>query len=175
MRCAAKPPHLRARLIISSNVWRHNHRPWRSRSFPTSAVREAKLKLFIPAVPLLLAFAMQTAAEPEIDYKEMRAYVLSKLTDEQVREAHRLAQKDYEQNLKMLAKQQAEADVRAQEKWVKCSDIAYRTKNESACMPGYPVKMEPTSKEQFFELRLMKGCMFVSTRQKAKEAGCLPG
>jgi hypothetical protein len=108
-----------------------------------------------------------------VNYADMRRYIVSKLTDQQIRDLHKLAEQDREQALTESADETQRAQASAAKKAALCADVVYRTRHD--CTPGYHVETpEVPSVERFFELRLMGVCMFVNKRSEAVEKGCLP-
>lgn len=111
----------------------------------------------------------------------MRQHVISKLSDEQIREIHGRSQA-------LLDQMKANADTDANEFWAryadvqtKCrNDVAYRTRNPQAC--SLPLFWQEIGKlpsgystvEEVFEVELMGVCAFVRTIRDAKQHDCLP-
>jgi hypothetical protein len=111
----------------------------------------------------------------------MRAYVLGKLTDKQIREIHAEAERDFKQE-KERAKAEADAFwARHQKEVEKCeADVAYKARYPGCgSLPitwldiGKPAPGR-SSVDECFENRLMGFCSFARTVHHAKELGCLP-
>jgi hypothetical protein len=109
----------------------------------------------------------------------MRAYRVSRMTNEQIREAYRATEQEF-----ALAKQRAqqEADERVRnyrEQRQLCTDIAYKTRYPQRCsVPlnwlhlGEP-KMEFTL-DQLFTTHILGICAHVGSVAEARKNNCLP-
>jgi hypothetical protein len=112
---------------------------------------------------------------------EMRAYVLSRMTDDDIRRARSQAELEYQ---KAVADAKADAEGFWREKsatLAKCEhDIAFKTRHPTECtLPltwmtiGQPLSSQQ-SVEVIFERNLMGICFAAPTIRYAKEFGCLP-
>jgi hypothetical protein len=134
-------------------------------------MKHAGKSLLSVAMALALGAAV---ADEALDYQQMRAYVVSRLTDAQIREARRLAALDHAKNIEAAKKAEIESLERDRQRYEKCGDIAYKTRNPGACTPGIRAEAQIQSVEILFEQRLMGLCLYANTVAKAKEYGCLP-
>ena len=115
------------------------------------------------------------------DQSEMRRYILSKLSDEQIRELHSQAQAEVARNIK-IAKEEGEQYWDQKRKILaRCDqDVAFRTRHPHDCsMPlnqeaiGRPI-FGDSNVEIVFERNLLGVCYFARSVYEAKRAGCLP-
>lgn len=115
------------------------------------------------------------------DQWAMRAYLISKLSDDQIRQIHKSAEKDEKEAIRGRQKDLAQQSADRAEQRRKCSDVVYKTRNSWACqldiIPDQPPSMRmygALSVEEEFELLLMGRCEYVTTVWRAKWLGCLP-
>jgi hypothetical protein len=138
------------------------------------------------AAAALLTAAISTAASAEWwrgdsalpEVSAMRAYRISQLSDEEIRELHRLARETH-------AFLRREAKERADEFWKKyreecgkaLDDPAYRVRNPLACNAPLGNLDEPLDRrpvEVIFDHNILGICNFIWTTRDAKKSGCLP-
>ena len=109
----------------------------------------------------------------------MRAYRVSRMTDDEIRDARRAAEQEYENE---AARARAEAAARVKkfgEQQRLCADLAYKTRNLQGCSwpLNWPHLGEPTIEftvNQIFELHLLGICAHVRSAREAREEHCLP-
>ena len=133
------------------------------------------------AIVLGVPFAAKILYEQsKPDYVTMRAYVVSHLSDEQIRKAHI----DAEEYVKReYARQKREDEVwrrEKEEKLAPCSvDIAYKERHPGDCeVPlNWASQFEPFALPPIavmYEQFLMGACASVETVREAKSLDCLP-
>lgn len=134
------------------------------------------LRLLAAAV-ICTGFAGPLGAQTP-SYTEMRAYRVSKLSDEQIRELHRRAPLEFEESRRLEAEAERKEAERQSEKARLCADIVYRERNPTDCRMGLitePVRRHRYSSVQdAYEKLLMGLCVLAQTRAEAIQYGCLP-
>jgi hypothetical protein len=114
-------------------------------------------------------------------FSDMRAYRVSKMTDEEIRKAYNDAQEESEK-LKREAKERAEQRKRDYvETRMLCADKVFETRNLQKCsipitiIGGVIFKPEITPPvEYLFDGRIMGMCNHVGSMAKAYEYDCVP-
>ena len=114
------------------------------------------------------------------DLKVMRAYRVSHMTDEQIRELNIDAVAEASRFKKMDQETREKAFKEAPASAQRCSDVVYRERNSAECNRGTPLgllyedtHLTPTA-EKIFEENLLGICRFVHTKQEARLNKCLP-
>jgi hypothetical protein len=115
----------------------------------------------------------------EPDYASMRSYVISHLTDDQIRKARTDALVSFDLQYAKEKKKLDEDINKRDEETAKClSDPAIKERNAGNCnVPlNWADKVEPMvpSVDQINEQNLMGICLWVQTVRDAKSYGCLP-
>jgi hypothetical protein len=113
------------------------------------------------------------------DYQEMRSYVISRLSDDQIRRACEAAQIQHD---KEYASEKQHIETSRREKAEKCfnpqNDIAFRERHAWECStePEELFAIDPMvpSVHQYYEDHLMGFCGYVRTVREAKAHNCLP-
>jgi hypothetical protein len=116
----------------------------------------------------------------------MRAHIVGKLTEQQIRDLHTEAEKEFERALAEAKRNESEFwDKRAKkfaEYASQCKDVGFKTKNPDKCDTSLPIfwqsigQLPPghDSVEAIFESKLMGMCNFAHTISDARRLGCLP-
>jgi hypothetical protein len=113
----------------------------------------------------------------------MRAHVLSKLSDDQIRTLHAEAVQQYQRMLQYTQDQKAAAQKARADQIRVCGDIAYKTRHEQECsraVMGNPMADSDrppsgySSPEAIFERNVLGLCEFAKTTKEARKLGCLP-
>ncbi len=112
------------------------------------------------------------------NYEEMRRYVISKLSDEQIRQMHKDSIAEFEE-FKRNEKIQAEQREKSQQKiYAKCeSDMAYKERHKDECKRPdfvYELPSRYSSYKQIYEEKIMGICSVARTIADARHFGCLP-
>jgi hypothetical protein len=113
------------------------------------------------------------------DYATMRSYVISRLTDDQIRKARANALVSFDQQYAQRKKELEEDISKRDEVIAKClSDPAIKERNAGDCnVPlnwGDNVEPMVPSVDEINEQNLMGVCLWVQTVHDAKSYGCLP-
>lgn len=139
------------------------------------------LKLCWRASVVVLGFVAMLsplAAQDRPNYGEMRAHVISKLTDEQIRALHERAPREFEESRRREDERIRRDDEERAERWKKCQDIVFKERNPNQCRFGALIT-EPIrqykSVQDAYEKLLMGICLFAQTKAEAVQYGCLPG
>lgn len=120
-----------------------------------------------------------------VDKQAMRSYLLSKLSDAEIRKLHEEAQRDFvassQREDAKFSKGLANARERRATIRAMCSDIVHRERNPRECriVKSSPlVSSEPIQKYRSvahaYERKLMGICEIMNTVGDARRAGCLP-
>ncbi len=143
-------------------------------------IKNISLQLII----LLCLSACERDAPPSA--YAMREHIVGKLTEQQIREIHAEAEKDFEQAIAEAKKNESEFWAKRAEKVAKygaqCQEIGFKTKNPDKCDNSLPISWNSVgslpagyeSVDSIFEKKLMGICNFADTVTKAKRLGCLP-
>jgi hypothetical protein len=111
-------------------------------------------------------------------YNEMRRYVISQLTDEQIMRLHEESVVEYEE-FKREEQEIAERNAAKQrEKYSRCdSDVVYKERHRDECRRPdfiYELPSRYSSQKELFEDKLMGVCGVMKTVSDARKFGCLP-
>jgi hypothetical protein len=132
--------------------------------------------------PFVLKPMIQERTQAPESYK-MRAYVLSRLSDQQVIDLHEKAARDFEEHKRKQAEEGKQFWEGLRQQQVACeSNPAAKLRDPNHCLMPLPLGYEDVGKpsygwetaDKFFEAYVMGRCIYASTVHEAKSLGCLP-
>lgn len=142
-------------------------------------MNKAVLLTGLTASLLVAGWFGANSLEPVPARATMKAHRLSLMSDEQIRDAHRVADQraaqfasgakaDYDSLV-------AESAARVQ----RCGDVVYRARNESACKIVFPIgvmagPLKSPSADSLFEEAVLGACAYVESAREARRAHCMP-
>jgi len=127
----------------------------------------------------VIGFVVLFGKSPNADYAAMRAFAVSRLSDDDLRRFNAQARAEYSAEYAIGAEQhRAWLRQRAEDR-TRCDDVAFRTRSPAACtmsfaeiMPFDPIM--PTV-EVRVEMKIMGVCgLGPFTVREARRLGCLP-
>jgi hypothetical protein len=117
------------------------------------------------------------------DRQQMRAYRISRLSDQQLISLHEKSVQDFEQHKQLQAEDGKKYwTERAQRQQACESNPAAKLRDPRGCYEPLPIEYEAIGKplvgwespEKFFEDKIMGVCPVMKSVREAKQAGCLP-
>lgn len=111
------------------------------------------------------------------DRRAMRAHMIGRLSDEQIRQLYERAKLNVEERQRLDERSKKEQAEKFDDECRKAGDIAYKMRHPEACKMGIRATKiyDPPSVDQEFEYLLMMGCLeFATTVRAAKNLNCLP-
>lgn len=121
-------------------------------------------------------------------YQEMRKYVISHMSDNEIRRIRNESEKESKTIKERMEKEEADAKDRRYKEYYEtarlCNDIAYKEKHIEKCSEPGPsslfngglevlVENQPWYVENIYEGKIMARCQSVTTRKEAQKAGCI--
>ena len=116
------------------------------------------------------------------DEAAMRRYVVSRLSDSDIRKIHAAAQEQFEKDVAASKADAIKADAEIKQRLARCSDVVYRERaGPGVCSTplgwtggAYAGGLRFPSAAENYETMLMLPCLMVDTVRAARKAGCLP-
>ena len=116
---------------------------------------------------------------PRADYHAMRAFVVSRLSDEDLRRIDAQARAKYASEYAAALEEHRASLLQKSEDRARCDDVAFRTRSPAACTMSFGEMMpfDPiiSSVAMRVEMQIMGVCGFGPlTVREARRLGCLP-
>lgn len=139
------------------------------------------LCIVLLAMVAAFAYYAATAEDRQVaDVQAMRAYVVSQLTDEEIKQLRLEAKNEVSKREAAYKKDQEEYWQKRSEQHSKCEDFVYKTRNEEMCRGSFSDVLmlkehsfDSTTENEIFENLLLGVCKYEISVAAAKKLGCL--
>jgi hypothetical protein len=141
--------------------------------------RTVAFGLVAAGVVAVIGFIVLAANSPRADYHAMRTFVVSRLSDEDLRRFDAQARAKYAAEYAAALEQDRAWMRQRSEDRARCDDVAFRTRSPAACTMSFGEMMpfDPiiASVAMRVEMQIMGVCGFGPlTVREARRLGCLP-